>query len=76
MDLHIRSNWTPYSDYIIDFDRGQVLHSKATSRGQANRFFRTTEVGGNLKHLTYPQVTDFYKKNKTVELYLQYLRIL
>jgi len=39
MNLHIRSNWTANSQYYIDFDRGSVIHSKTSSRGQSNRFF-------------------------------------
>jgi len=29
-----------------------------------------------MKYMTYPQANAFYKKNKTAELYLQYLRTL
>jgi len=74
MDLLIRADWTNTSQYYIDFDRGQILHSRAASRGQSNKFFRTESVGGTLKHLTYAQAASFYVKNKTIELYLMYLR--
>jgi hypothetical protein len=74
VNLNINSDWTPYSEYHIDFARGIVTHSKAASRGQRNRIFKSIEVGGSLKHLSYFQTTDFYKKNKTAEMYLIYLR--
>ena len=70
----IRANWTPYSEYNIDFARGSITHSRSTSNGQLNRIFKDQITGGTLKHLTYPQTTDFYKKNKTAEYYLQLLR--
>lgn len=76
MDLYIRADWTSHSQYHIDFARGSIVHSKAASRGQTNRLFKDHELGGSLKHLTYPQAATFFKKNRTAELYLQYLRAL
>ena len=70
----LRADWSAYSDYVIDFDRGSVSHSRAASRGQTNRVFASVEGGGKLKHLAYPQVTNFYKLNKTAEQYMQLLR--
>ena len=73
-NLFIRAPWTPYSEYHIDFDRGSVTHSRAASRGQHNRIFADGKMGGTLTHLSYPQLTNFYKLNKTAENYLQMLR--
>lgn len=74
MTLYLRADWTSVSQYYIDFERGQILHSRSASRGQTNRFFRTHDSGGNLKHLTYAQAADFHLKTRVIELYLQYLR--
>jgi hypothetical protein len=74
MNLLIRADWTNTSEYFIDFDRGQILHSRAASRGQSNKFFRAESVAGSLKHLTYVQAATFYSKNKVIECYLMYLR--
>jgi hypothetical protein len=76
MDLYIRADWTTHSQYHIDFARGTIVHSRAASRGQTNRLFKEHELGGTLKHLSYPQAATFFKKNRTAELYLQYLRAL
>jgi len=53
-----------------------VVHSLAASNGQTNRLFKGYDIAGSLKHLTYVQITDFYKKNKTAEFYLMYLKTL
>lgn len=71
---HIRSDWTSYSQYHIDFERGIVVHSKTASRGQLNRYFSKPNLGGDLKHLTYPQLTEHYMKTETGELYFEYLK--
>ena len=71
---HIRADWTSYSQYHIDFDRGIVVHSKSASRGQLNRYFGKTLLGGDLRHLTYPQLTEFHQKTEVGELYLAYLK--
>lgn len=73
-NLFIRANWTATSEYHIDFDRGSVTHSRAASRGQSNRIFANQPVGGDLKHLSYAQVCNFFKLNKTGENYMQLLR--
>lgn len=74
MDLQIRADWTANSTYHIDFASGSITHSRAASRGQTNRIFKEMSLAGSLKHLTYFQAANFYKKNRTAELYLQYLR--
>lgn len=76
MDLYIRADFTNQPQYHIDFARGSIVHSRAASRGQANRLFKDHDLGGTLKHLTYPQAATFFKKNRTAEFYLQYLRAL
>jgi hypothetical protein len=76
MDLYIRADFTNQPQYHIDFARGTIAHSRAASRGQTNRLFKDQDLGGTLKHLTYPQAANFYKKNRTAEFYLQYLRAL
>lgn len=76
MDLYIRADFTNQPQYHIDFARGTIVHSRAASRGQSNRLFKDHDMGGTLKHLTYPQAANFYKKNRTAEFYLQYLRAL
>jgi hypothetical protein len=35
------ANWTATSNYIIDFERGLVTHSKTLTRGQVSRYMRT-----------------------------------
>lgn len=74
MNFHIRSDPGSVSDYFIDFERGSVYHSRATSRGQYNRIFNDGSTPANLKHLTYSQACDFLMKNKTGEFLLNYLR--
>lgn len=74
MNIQIKAGWTPVSEYYFDFERGSVFHSRTANRAQANRVFADINGGGTLKHLSYPQACDFYKKNKTAELYLQLLR--
>lgn len=74
MDLQIRADWTANSTYHIDFASGSITHSRAASRGQTNRIFKEMSLAGSLKHLNYFQAANFYKKNRTAELYLQYLR--
>jgi hypothetical protein len=74
MNFHIRSDYTSASDYFIDFERGSLYHSRATSRGQFNRLFNDANKSFTLNHLTPAQVCDFYAKNKTGELLLIYLR--
>ena len=74
MRTHVKSDWTSISQYHIDFDRGIVVHSKSTSRGQHNRYFNKGSLGGELKHLTYPQLTEHYMKTETGELYFAYLK--
>ena len=73
-NLFIRANWNSISEYNIDFDRGSVTHSMTATRGQDNRIFNNQFVGGDLKHLSYVQVCNFYKLNKTAEFYMQLLR--
>lgn len=65
MNIQIRADWTNKSEYYIDFERGMVAHSQAASRGQTNRIFNDQDIAGTMKYLTYPQASDFYKKNKT-----------
>lgn len=76
MNLHIRADWTSHSQYHIDFARGTIIHSRAASRGQTNRYFKEHALSGTFKYLTYPQAATFYRKNRTAEQYLQYLRAL
>lgn len=74
MNFHLRSDYGSVSDYYIDFERGSVYHSRATSRGQFNRLFNDGNKPFSLNHLTQAQICDFYAKNKTGELLLTYLR--
>jgi hypothetical protein len=62
--MSIRSEWTRNSQYYIDFERGSVVHSSATSRGQNNRLFKDVQLGGVMKYMTNTQATDFYQKLK------------
>ena len=64
MNLQIRANPAPYSEYHIDFARGSITHSQAASRGQKNRIFNDKLLGGLLNYQTYAQNFDFTKKNK------------
>ena len=73
-NIQIRADPTMDPEYYIDFARGSVYHSATTSRGHINRIFNDTPVGGNFKHLSHPQATDFYNKTRTAEFYLIFLR--
>jgi len=35
------ANWTASSNYIIDFERGLVTHSKCLTKGQFRRYMST-----------------------------------
>ena len=74
MNWQYRADWTGVGEYLIDLDRGSVYHSKTASQGQRNRLFTHELVGGHMKHFSYPQAADFFKKMKTAELYLGLLR--
>ena len=69
-----RADYTAKAQYYIDFNKGTVVHSKTASKGQFNRYFHETEPVTKLGFLSYPQAADFWKKNKTGEFYLLYLR--
>ena len=73
-DIHIQAPWSPTSEYYIDMARGSIYHSKTASRGQSRRIFADGEVGGRMKHFSYPQATDLFKKTKTGEFYLILMR--
>jgi hypothetical protein len=72
--MQIRADFTATSAYHIDFERGTIVHSKTASRGQFNRIFSDHESASKLTHLTYPQSADFYKKDRTAEMYLNLLK--
>ena len=69
-----RADWSPKSEYHIDFDRGSVAHSKTADQRQRHRLFTDSYTSGPLKHLSYPQATDYFKKMKTAEFFLMLLR--
>lgn len=72
--LSSRADYTATSAYYIDFEKGSIVHSKTASKGQFNRYFNDAEPASNLGFLSYPQSASFYKKNRTGEFYLNYLR--
>lgn len=74
MNYQIRADYSPTSEYYIDFARGSIYHSQTSSRGQKHRIFDDQPVAGRMKHFNYPQATDLFKKTKTAEMYFQLLR--
>lgn len=73
-DHKFGANWTSYSNYIIDFERGLVTHTKVLDRTQYTRYVREKNTNVKRPDLNHRQADQYFRAYMLGEKLIQFMK--